>query len=111
MSRLIVPRIAILVIFAVLTGRLYQLQIADIESTRSRDRAETLTQRYLPVRPLRGEVFANDGTTRLAETIPIYTVAIRPADLDKAEELAKQNNPHLRAEVFAHLSQLLGITS
>src|SRR5689334_7433924 len=104
MSRLIVLRIAIFLIFATLVGRLYQLQISDIGSTRSHDKIESVTQRYLPVRPLRGEVFASDGTTRLAETIPIYTVAIRPADLDKAEEFAKQSDPHLRPEVFAHLS-------
>ena len=111
MSRLVVLRIAVLLIFAILVGRLYELQIGDIESTRSHDKSESLTQRYLPIRPLRGEVFASDGTTRLAETLPIYTVAIRPADLDKAEELAQQSDPHLRAKVFAHLSQLLGITS
>jgi penicillin-binding protein 2 len=103
-SRLILPKLTVLLIFAVLVGRLYQLQLVDSEADRFRYATQVRTRRYLPVRPMRGEVFASDGKTRLAETVPIFTVSIRPADLPPADSIQ-------RAQVFVRLGQLLGITS
>jgi penicillin-binding protein 2 len=106
MNRLILPKLAVLLILVALIGRLYQLQLVPDEADRFRDSTRARTTRFLPVRPIRGEVFAGDGKTLLAESVPIYTVSVRPADLPSREE-----QPHQRAEVFAQLSQLLGISS
>lgn len=104
MNRLVFPKIAILLIFVILVGRLYQLQLIDIESNKYRYATDVLTTRYLSTRPIRGEVFARDGTTLLSESVPIFSVSVRPADLPKPA------TPQ-RAEIFAQLSKLLGITS
>lgn len=104
MNRLILPKLVVLVILVVLVGRLYQLQLVDTEASRYRYATGVLTTRYLPMRPMRGEVFASDGKTLLAESVPVFNVLIRPADLPKA-------GSHERAELFAQLGQLLGITS
>lgn len=104
MNRLILPRISIVLIFVVLVGRLYQLQLVDSEANRYRYATQVRTTRYLPVRPMRGEIFASDGKTLLAESVPIFTVSVRPADLPEP-------GSYQRAAVFAQLSQLLGITT
>ncbi len=104
MNRLLVPRIIVLLVFAALIARLYQLQMTDTEASRFRYATEVRTTRYIPIRPMRGEVFANDGKTLLAESVPIYTVSIRPADLPPTRSRE-------RAEVFAHLAQILGMSS
>src|SRR5689334_6817859 len=105
MNRLILPKLLALVVLVALVGRLYQLQIVSDQSDRYRDSTAARTTRFLPVRPTRGEIFAADGKTLLAESVPIYTVSIRPADLpDRTTEA------HQRGEVFARLSQLLGIS-
>jgi penicillin-binding protein 2 len=106
MNRLILPKLAVLLILVTLIGRLYQLQLVPDEADRFRDSTRARTTRFLPARPIRGEVFAGDGKTVLAESVPIYTVSVRPADLPSREE-----QPRQRAEVFAQLSQLLGISS
>jgi penicillin-binding protein 2 len=106
MNRLILPKLLALVVLVALVGRLYQLQLVSDEADRYRDSTRARTTRFLPVRPTRGEIFAADGKTLLAESVPIYTVSIRPADLPSA-----RLEPHQRAEVFTRLSQLLAITS
>src|ERR671938_25330 len=106
MNRLLLPRLAVLVILVALIGRLYQLQLVPDEADRFRDSTRARTTRFLPVRPIRGEVFASDGKTLLAESVPIFSVSIRPADLPDATKA-----PHERALVFAQLSQLLGIST
>ena len=106
MNRLILPKLAVLLILVVLIGRLYQLQLVPDEADRFRDLTRARTTRFLPVRPIRGEVFAGDGKTLLAESVPIYTVSVRPADLPSREA-----QPQQRAEVFTQLSQLLGIST
>ncbi|HEU5099019.1 MAG TPA: penicillin-binding transpeptidase domain-containing protein [Roseiflexaceae bacterium] len=106
MNRLILPKLAVLLILVTLVGRLYQLQLVPDEADRFRDSTRARTTRFLPVRPTRGEIFASDGKTLLAESVPIYTVSVRPADLPSRNE-----HPHQRAEVFAQLSQLLGISN
>src|SRR5262249_1104806 len=106
MNRLLLPRIAALLIFVVLVGRLYQLQLVDTEANKYRYATRVRTTRFLPVRPIRGEIFAADGTTLLAESVPIFSVSIRPADLPDPE-----TEPRERAAVFARLGQLLGIST
>lgn len=104
MNRLLVPKIITLLIFLALVTRLYQLQFTPTDSDELRFVGEIHTTRYLPVTPLRGEIFASDGRTLLAESMPIYTVAVRPADLPPP------GSPE-RARVFAHLGQLLDLAS
>ncbi len=104
MNRLLFPRIAILVVFIVLTGRLYQLQLGDAAADRFRFAPVARATRYVTVSPIRGEIYAGDGKTVLAETVPIYTVAVRPADLPP------DGSPE-RGRLFAQLDHLLGITS
>lgn len=106
MNRLIFPKLVALLILVALVGRLYQLQLVADESDRYRDSTRARTMRFLPVRPSRGEIFAADGKTLLAETVPIYTVSIRPADLP-----SRTLQPHQRAKVLAQLGQLLGIST
>jgi penicillin-binding protein 2 len=106
MNRLILPKIVALLILVALVGRLYQLQLVPDEAERFRTSASDRTVRFLPVRPIRGEVFAADGKTLLAESVPIYTASVRPADLP-----SRQDAPQARARVFAQLSQLLNITT
>jgi penicillin-binding protein 2 len=107
--RQLAPRIVLLLGLVALVGRLYQLQLVDTNNDKYRYSAMT---RYLPVRPVRGEVFASDGKQLVAESVPIFTVSLRPADLDQAaSQLSKREARHLRAEVVARLGQILGITS
>jgi penicillin-binding protein 2 len=103
MNRTLGLQIVVVLIFAILIGRLYQLQLVEAQADQFRYTTAVRAMRYLPTRPLRGEIFASDGQTLLAQTVPIYTVAIRPADLPA--------DPASRAQVFAHLSQATGITS
>lgn len=104
MSRLLFPRIAVLLIFTILVGRLYQLQLVDTAADRFRYTTGVSMTRYLPTKPIRGEILANDGMTLLAESVPIYTVAIRPADLPAP-------GSQRRTTIFAQLSHMLGISS
>jgi penicillin-binding protein 2 len=106
MNRLLLPRIVALLIFVVLVGRLYELQLVDTEANKYRYATQVRTTRFLPVRPIRGEVFAADGKTLLAESVPIYSASIRPADLPDIETA-----PYERAAVFAQLGHLLGIST
>ncbi len=102
-NRILGLQISVILIFAILIGRLYQLQLAEAQADQFRYTTAVRVMRYLPMRPMRGEIFASDGRTLLAQTVPIYAVAIRPADLPL--------NPTERAQVFAHLSQAIGVTS
>jgi penicillin-binding protein 2 len=104
MNRLFFPRIAILLIIVVLVSRLYELQLADAATDRYLYTSSVNTTRYLTVAPIRGQVLAADGQTVLAETLPIYTVDIRPADLPEAGSLE-------RTRMFAQLDQMLGFSS
>ncbi len=102
-NRILGLQITVILIFAILVGRLYQLQLVEAQADQFRYTTAVRVIRYLPMRPLRGEIFAGDGRTVLAQTVPIYTVAVRPADLPA--------DPASRAQVFAYLSQAIGITS
>ena len=101
--QLLVSRLVILLMFAVLIARLYQLQLVSAESDRYRYTTDVRTTRYVPLRPIRGEILASDGRTKLAETMPIYQVSLRPADLP--------TDPAERDRVFASVSDLLGLSN
>ena len=102
--RIFVPKLIVFIVFSVLMGRLYQLQLVQTEADRHTYSTSVNTTRYVPIRPIRGEIFASDGTTLLAESMPIYTVAIRVSDLPP------EDSPE-RAKVYAQLSQVLGMTN
>lgn len=104
MNRLLFPRIVILLIVTVLISRLYELQLADASTDRYQYTSAVSTTRYLTMSPIRGQVLAADGKTVLAETVPIYTVEVRPADLPPVGSAE-------RSRIFAQLDQMLGITS
>lgn len=113
MNRFLVHRIAIVVLFAVLVGRLFAVQFVDRNDETFSTAAVT---KYMEVRPVRGEILAGDGKTLLAESMPIFTVSLRPSDLRRAvsavrEEDGEQAAIHMRNELFARLGQVLGITS
>lgn len=106
MPRLIVLRALLLVIVTVLVGRLYQLQLVESDSKRFGSTPEEIYRRYLTVAPRRGEIFAADGRSLLAESVPIYNLAVVPGRLpDAARE------PQRRAEVLARLTQVAGLTA
>lgn len=102
-NRLLIPRLLLLLIFAVLIGRLYGLQMANASDDRYANMSAAYETRHLTISPIRGEVLASDGKTVLARTEPIYSVVVRPADLPK--------NRQERRELFAELDQMLGISS
>ncbi|MEY3989407.1 MAG: hypothetical protein RI985_488, partial [Chloroflexota bacterium] len=102
--RMFLPKFVVLLIFVVLSARLYQIQMVDTDADRYRYSTSVNTTRYVPIRPIRGEIFASDGQTLLAENMPIYTVAIQVSDLPPEGSAA-------RTQVFAQLSQVLGITN
>ncbi|HMQ35057.1 MAG TPA: penicillin-binding transpeptidase domain-containing protein, partial [Chloroflexaceae bacterium] len=106
MPRLIVLRALLLVIVTVLVGRLYQLQLVESDSKRFGSTPEEIYRRYLTVAPRRGEIFAADGRSLLAESVPTYNLAVVPGRLpDAARE------PQRRAEVLARLTQVAGLTA
>ncbi|MBM4411842.1 MAG: peptidoglycan glycosyltransferase [Chloroflexi bacterium] len=102
--RMFLPKFIVLLIFVVLSARLYQIQMVDTDADRYRYSTSVNTTRYVPIRPIRGEIYASDGKTLLAENMPIYTVAIQVSDLPPEGSVA-------RTQVFAQLSQVLGITN
>ncbi len=103
MSRFVVFRVAVLLLFVVLTTRLWNLQFAQGQTLAQEATAHT--QQHVFEKPLRGEIFARDGTTSLAQSLPSYTIAVRP------NQLPSTRTPAEREHVFARLDDLLGITS
>lgn len=102
-NRLLIPRLILLLAIAGLIGRLYQLQLANASDERYSYTSAAYATRSLTLAPIRGEVFASDGKMILAETQPIYSVVVRPADLPADSQQRK--------ELFAQLDQLLAISS
>jgi penicillin-binding protein 2 len=100
MPRLIALRVMLLLLMTVLIGRLYQLQVVESDS-QAGNRPEEIFSRTLMVPPRRGEIFAADGKTLLAESVPIYNLAVIPGRLPTSE-----GEPVRRAEVLARLSQV-----
>lgn len=91
---------------AVMVGRLYQLQVVESDSTRYGNNPDQAYSRHITVQPRRGEIFAADGKTLLAESVPIYNLAVVPGRLPGRETDAGR-----RADVLARLSQVAGLSS
>lgn len=106
MPRLIVLRALLLVIVTIMVGRLYQLQLVESDRKRFGSTPEEVYRRNLTVAPRRGEIFAADGSTLLAESVPIYNLAVVPGRLPDAAAA-----PQRRAEVLARISQVAGLTA
>lgn len=104
MQRILVLRLLLLLIVVVLTGRLYQLQLIDSDARRYGSTVEDMTTRYVPVLPRRGEMLARDGTTLLAESVPIFSIAVLPGYLPARGSIR-------RATVLGQLAQLAGQAS
>ncbi len=100
MSRLVVYRVAVVLLFAILIGRLWNLQLSQGQVLANEATAHT--RQVVFERPLRGEIYARDGKTRLAESLPSYTIAVRKGQLPRS--------PAERAHLFARLDDMLGIT-
>ena len=104
MNRIILLRVSLLLVVTILVSRLYQIQLVDTDARRyGNDIGLTMT-RALYVPPLRGEVFASDGKTVLAQSVPTFALAVRPGDLPRP------SSPR-RLEVLARLTQLANLTS
>jgi len=101
MSRFVVFRISVLLVFVLLVGQLWVLQFREGASLATVARGNTLRRVY--ERPLRGEILASDGKTILAESLSSYTIAILPSQLPrkKADKQA----------IFAWLDDLLQFQS
>lgn len=104
MQRLMTLRLVLLLIVTLLAGRLYQLQMVDSEARRYGGNVGVITTRYVTVAPRRGEIFAADGTTLLAESVPIYSIAIQPDSLPP-------RNSERREWILGELAQIAEMTS
>lgn len=103
-NRLIILRVSLLLVVTILVSRMYQLQLVDTDSPRYGNSIEETATRALYVPPLRGEVFASDAKTVLAQSMPTFALAVRPGDLPRV------SSPR-RNEVLARLTQLAALTS
>ena len=104
MPRLIALRALLIVVVVVLVGRLYQVQLVASDSKRFGIDPEAVTRRNLTVLPRRGEIFAADGMTLLAESVPVYNLAVIPGRLPSARQ-----EPWQRAEVLTRVSQVVNL--
>lgn len=104
MQRLIALRVLLLVLTTALVGRLYQIQLLDSNARRYDNAVEVSTWRYIPVPPRRGEILASDGKTLLAESVPIFSVAVLPSSLPPYAS-------EQRARVLGELAQISELTS
>lgn len=103
MHRLLVLRIVLILVVGTLVGRLYQLQLVDSDARRYGSTVEDVTTRYVPVPPRRGEILASDGKTLLAESVPIFSVAVLPGSLP---EIGSER----RSQVLGQLAQIVELT-
>lgn len=100
MARLIVLRSILLLVVVVLVARLAQLQLIETDTQRFGADIEVTTRRYLTNQPRRGEIFDARGVL-LAESVPIYNLAVIPGQLPSASTAPEQ-----RALTLARLAQI-----
>ncbi|ACL24097.1 penicillin-binding transpeptidase domain-containing protein [Chloroflexus aggregans] len=105
MARLIALRIVLLITVVVLVARLAQLQLVQTDAQRFGADIEVTTRRYLTNPPRRGEIIDARGTL-LAESVPIYNLAVIPGQLPSASSAPAQ-----RAMTLARLAQIAGLPS
>src|SRR4030042_977112 len=89
-------RLLVLTLFAVLTLQLVRLQVFEGEAYQ--ERAENNRLRVVPVMPSRGLIFDSKGVP-LVENVPLFSVGIIPADLQREKE----------AQVLPQLEALTGV--
>jgi penicillin-binding protein 2 len=106
MYRLLFLRLSLLLVITVMVGRLYQLQLVDTDARRYGSDTEFFNTRSVTVAPRRGEIFARDGKTVLAESVPIYNIAITPGRLPSAV-----SEPERRGLVLGRIAQITGLTA
>ncbi|MBP1465900.1 peptidoglycan glycosyltransferase [Candidatus Chloroploca sp. M-50] len=106
MPRLILLRLLVIIVVTIMVGRLYQLQLVDQESQRFGSNPDVITRRTLTVLPRRGEIYAADGVTLVAESLPIYNLSVVPGRLPNAT-----TDPERRADVLTRLSLVAGLSA
>ncbi len=106
MFRTWILRGILVVTLALLIGRLYQLQLTDSDDAQryGTESIDVITTRYVLVSPRRGAIVARDGQTLLAQSMPVYNVAVRPGSLPPADDPA-------RATILGRMAQVLTLTS
>jgi penicillin-binding protein 2 len=97
-ARFVAASVAAVLVFGVLGGRLFQLQVVD--GARYAARAEAARTVEVPIRAPRGLLFDREGRP-LAVNTPSWTLYARPADLPKIEST--------RSAVLARAAQLSGV--
>lgn len=95
-KKLTVLRLAVLLVFAVLTAQLARLQL--MQGKDFEQRAQYNQLRVEPVIPTRGVIYDRNGVPVVAN-IPSFSAAVVPADLPRARTL----------EIAAGLNRLMGI--
>src|SRR5262245_6446252 len=73
-------RVVVLLMFGILTGQLWRLQVVDGQQFANRSAANWLRQAVIP--PQRGVIYDRNKTL-LATNAPIFVVSITPADVPK----------------------------
>jgi penicillin-binding protein 2 len=106
MPRLIALRALLLIVVVIFVGRLAQLQLVDTEARRYGNDPAVNSRRYLTVQPRRGEILAADRRTLLAESVPIYSIAVVPGSLP-----SRVTERERRDQVLARLAQIAGLNS
>jgi penicillin-binding protein 2 len=91
-------RLLILVVFAVLSMQLFNMQV--LQGDDYRLRAEHNRLREVSTMPSRGLIYDRNGMP-LVENVPSFSAAAVPADLPKSEQ----------SRILAELEQLLGVPS
>lgn len=89
MARLIALRSILLLVVVVLVSRLAQLQLIETDTQRFGADVEVTTRRYLTNQPRRGEIFDARGVL-LAESVPIYNLAVIPGQLPSSSAAPEQ---------------------
>ncbi len=100
MTRLIALRAILLLVVIVLVARLAQLQLITTDAQRFGPNIDVTTRRYLTNQPRRGEILDARGRI-LAESVPIYNLAVVPGQLPSATTAPEQ-----RALILARLAQI-----
>ncbi len=105
MARLIALRSVLLLVVVILIARLAQLQLVQTDTQRFGADIEVTTRQYLTNPPRRGEIFDARGRL-LAESVPIYNLAVVPGQLPSAIK-----EPEQRAFTLARIAQIADLPS
>lgn len=102
--RLLTLKLVLVLVGAVMIGRLAQLQLVNSEARRYGGTLEVTTTRYVTVPPRRGEILARDRATLLAESVPIYSIALSPGALPPSGSVERE-------QVLGRVAQVAALTS